>query len=492
MAGMSAAQAAPDSGSLASRALLMVVLWLGFWLLAAGLVIGLLAIPVAQLHFRDTFDLSGIVAGCAGITLAYSLRPRRAESTAADVVPTPLRPDEAPQLFQFIEGVARKVGVNAPFEVHLVTTATAFIRAERTWTGRVKTLSIGIGMPLFVWLSEAELGAVIAHEFGHFIGGDTLLTPWVYRTRLSIGAAVHALDDSVFFLDEPFRRYGQWFLRRSTAVSRAQEYAADALSAQHFGVTCACAALEKIHLLEPMWFAYFHHDLVPALNCDVRLPVFDGYRRFCAASPKRREVQEAIDGAAARTSSPYDTHPSLDERMAALGGGACGRLSGPVTCAGLLGGEERLEAIWFERIGGRDWPGLGWDAFGDVVLGKKIQERYAGTDMAPDMLPLTRLPDIALSLDEWWMRLKPDGPSFLSPAGQRNYVLNVLRDWVIASLCHAGFALHVRPGESLVLKRDGITIEPGQLLAEACQGRLTAATVEAYMAPSRPDTAPVS
>ena len=168
MAGMSAAQASPDSGSLASRAMLMVVLWLGFWLLAAGLVIGLLAIPVAQLHFRDTIDLSGILAGCAGITLAYSLRPRRAGSAAADVVPTPLRPDEAPQLFQFIEGVARKVGVNAPFEVHLVTTATAFIRAERTWNGRVKTLSIGIGMPLFVWLSEAELGAVIAHEFGHF------------------------------------------------------------------------------------------------------------------------------------------------------------------------------------------------------------------------------------------------------------------------------------------------------------------------------------
>ena len=126
------------------------------------------------------------------------------------------------------------------------------------------------------------------------------------------------------------------------------------------------------------------------------------------------------------------------------------------------------------------------------MLGKKIQARFAGTDMAPDTLPLTRLPEIALSLDAWWPRLKPDGPSFLSPAGQRNYVLDVLRDWVIACLCHAGFALHVRPGESLVLKRDGITIEPGQLLAEACQGRLTAATVEAYMASSRPDTAPVS
>jgi hypothetical protein len=97
----------------------------------------------------------------------------------------------------------------------------------------------------------------------------------------------------------------------------------------------------------------------------------------------------------------------------------------------------------------------------------------------------------AIDTGEWWTRLKPGGPSFLSPAGQRNYVPDVLRDWVIASLCHAGFALHVRPGESLVLKRDGLTVGPGQLLAEACQGRLTAANLEAYMAQWSSDAAPV-
>ena len=483
MARMTALQAAPDNRSLASRAMLMAVLWLGFWLLAAGLVIGLLAIPIAQLRFRDSVELSGVVAACAGITLAYSLRPRRAGADAADVVPTPLRRDEAPGLFAFIDGVAGRLAVKAPFEIHLVTTATAFIRAERSWTGRVRTLSIGIGMPLFAWLSEAELGAVIAHEFGHFVGGDTLLTPWVYRTRASIGAAVHALDDSVFFLDEPFRRYGHWFLRLSSAVSRAQEYSADALSARHFGPGAASAALEKIHLLEPMWFAYFHHDLVPALNCGARIPVFDGYRRFCAASPKRREVQEAIDRAADRAASPYDTHPSLEERLAALGGGGGGRLPPPASCAGLLGGEERIEAMWYERIGACDWPATAWDAFGDAMLRTRIQERFAGTDMAPDNLPLTRLPEIAQSLHEWWPRLKPDGPSFLSPEGQRQYVLNVLREWIIASLCHAGFALTIRPGASLVLERDGITAEPGELLAAACEGRLAVHDLARYAMP---------
>jgi hypothetical protein len=479
---MTAQQAAPEKRSQASRAMLMAMLWLGFWLLAAGLVVGLLAIPFAQMRFHDDVELSGFVAACAGITLAYSLRPRRAEKASADVVPTPLQRDEAPQLFAFIDGVAGKLGVKAPFEIHLVTTATAFIRAERSWTGRVRTLSIGMGMPLFAWLSEAELGAVIAHEFGHFVGGDTLLTPWVYRTRTSIGAAVHALDDSVFFLDAPFRRYGHWFLRLSSAVSRTQEYSADALSAQHFGATAACAALEKIHLLEPMWFAYFHHDLVPALNCGARMPVFEGYRRFCAASPRRREVQEAIAAAEDRTASPYDTHPSLDERLAALGADASRRLPKPADCVGLLGGEDRIETMWYQRIGGSDWPMLDWDAFGDAMLRTRMQERFAGTGMAPENLPLTRLPEVAQSLDEWWTRLKPDGPSFLSPAGQRKYVLNILREWVIASLCHAGFALKVRPGASLVLERDGVAVEPEELLAAACEGRLYASDIARYVA----------
>jgi Zn-dependent protease with chaperone function len=472
MAGVTAPLPAPDQRSLASRAVLMVVLWLGFWLLAAGLVVGLLSIPFAQLHFRDNVELSGMVAACAGITLAYSLRPRRAPKASEDVVPTPLQRDEVPQLFGFIDGVAGKLGVKAPFEIHLVTSATAFISAERSWTGRVSKLSIGLGMPLFVWLSEEELGAVIAHEFGHFVGGDVLLTPWVYRTRSSIGSAIHELDDSMFFLDEPFRRYGHWFLRLSSAVSRAQEYSADALSARQFGAAAACAALEKIHLLEPMWFAYFHHDLLPALGCEARMPVFEGFRRFCAASPKRREVQDAIDHADDRTATPYDTHPSLDERLAAMGGAASGRLPRPACCTGLLGGEDRIETLWYQRIRRSEWPAVAWDGFGDAMLRPRIQARFAGTDMAPENMPLSRLPAAAQSLDEWWGRLRPDGPTFLSPEGQRNYVMSVLREWIIASLCDAGFALRVRPGATLVLERDGMTVDPAELLASACEGRL--------------------
>lgn len=481
MAGMSHSQ--PEHGSLARRAALMVVLWLGFWVLAIGLVIGLLAIPVAQLHLRDTVELSGIVAACAGITLAYSLRPRRAATADADVVPRPLAREEAPKLFDFIDDIAARLDVKAPFEIHLFTAATASISAERSWTGRVRKLSIGIGMPLFAWLSEAELGAVIAHEFGHFVGGDVSLAPWVYRTRVSIGSAIHELDDSVFFLDEPFRRYGNWFLRLSGAVSRAQEYSADALGARHFGADAMCDALQKIHLVAPVWYAYFHHDLLPALRCEARMPVFEGFRRFCAASPKRQEVQQAIDHAEEQEITPFDTHPSLEERLSALGGGTRVQLPRPAQCADLLGGEACIESMWYQRIEASAWPAAEWDAFGDQVLRRRITERFAGTEMAPEKLALTELATMARALDDWWARLQPEGLSLLSPEGKRKYVRDVLRDWIIASLCHAGFSVRVRPGRSLVLERDGMTVEPSELLASACEGRLSAGELQKYARP---------
>jgi hypothetical protein len=235
-----------------------------------------------------------------------------------------------------------------------------------------------------------------------------------------------------------------------------------------------------------MWFAYFHHDLLPALGCEARMPVFEGFRRFCAASPKRPDVQEAIDHAQDQGATPFDTHPSLDERLAALGARgtadctAQGAAQCSAQCSDLLGGEDRIEAMWYQRINGSEWPAVGWDEFGDAVLRPRIAQRFTGTRMAPEQMPLTELPAAAQSLDAWWARLQPDGPSLLSPEGKRRYVLGVLREWVIASLCHAGFTLRARPGTSLVLDRGGVTVDPSGLLASACEGRLAAGDLAEY------------
>jgi Zn-dependent protease with chaperone function len=481
MDGLAQQPAASGRSSLTRRAVLVLVLWLGFWLLGLGLVGALLAVPVIEFQLIGVPNLDGIVCACVALTLAYSLRPRRVRDDAADVVHRPLRRDEAPQLFAFLERIAVRLGVHAPVEIYLATAATASISAVRSWTGRVRRLEVRVGLPLFAWLSERELGAVFVHEFGHFIGGDVALAPWIYRTRTAIGAAVHALDDSFFLLDRPFRAYGNWFMRLSGAVSRSQEYAADALGARLFGGAAMGAALEKVDLVGPGWHAYFHHDLVPALDCGVRVPVFEGFRRFCAASPKRLDVQGAIDKAGDRAVTPYDTHPSLAERLAALAVATDVRVPRPASCVDLLGGEAHIEALWYARIGAGTWPATNWDDFGDAGMRTRLERRFAATAMAPEHLPLTDLPAIVQSLDEWWARLRPEGVSFLSQEGRRRYVLGIVHEWVMASLCHAGFALRVRPGLPPMFERDGITVESAALMAAACAGALSAAELARYL-----------
>jgi hypothetical protein len=358
--------------------------------------------------------------------LAHALRSRPADIPAPA---QPLRRHEAPGLFDLVNRIAGKLGVMAPFEIRLVAQAAVAIEAERRWSGRVGKLTIHLGLPLFAWLSRRELGAVIARELGQIV----------------IKAAL---------------------------APQAREFAADALAARLFGAAAMCAALRKVHLLEPMWCAYFAQDLGDALDCGVRVPVFDGFRRFCAASPKRHEVYDVLDEAPARDTATGDGRPSLDDRLAALAPDVAGRLPRPATCIDLVGGEDGLESLWYGRIEAGDWPAGEWDQFGDAFLRARIGRRFAETLFDPATMPLTELPDVVRALDAWTERLRPEGVMPMSPEVERTYVLAILHDWIVACLCEAGFTLHVRPGMDLILDRYGLAVDPAQLLAAACAGKL--------------------
>lgn len=52
-----------------------------------------------------------------------------------------------------------------------------------------------VGIPLLHLLSERGFRGVIAHELGHYRGGDTRLGPWIYRTREAIGRTIAQLSD---------------------------------------------------------------------------------------------------------------------------------------------------------------------------------------------------------------------------------------------------------------------------------------------------------
>lgn len=464
---------------LARRAGLLLGLWLGFWLLSLSLVFGLLWIPFTQIKYGN-FGLSGLISAIAAITLAYALRPRQLLNRNKEELPTWLSRETAPDLYQLIERIGVRFGLKVPVDIHLVGAATAYISAQRNWFGRIKSLRVGLGLPLFCLLSETELSTVIAHEFGHFARGDVTLGSWVYRTRNSIGSTVADLDESMFFLDALFRIYGNWFLKLSSAVSREQEFTADTQAANLFGVSAARSALEKIYHIESMWSAYFGHELGPAINRGARLPIFEGFRRFSLPGARRAEVQKSIDQARQPKTSIYDTHPSLEERVANLVKNARPEFPKLEQCFHLLGGEGSTESEWYVNCNNATLTATSWEDYGSNIIRPQIEQRFKGSWMDPQQLPLSELIPLVGNVDQLWEKLRPAGVNLLSPEGKRKFVWTILEDWIVASLCYRGFQPIAQPGRALALQRGIQTVYADELLAAAKNATLRAESLESF------------
>src|SRR5216684_3771859 len=114
------------------------------------------------------------------------------------------------------------------------------------------------------------------------------------------------------------------FLRVSAHISREQERAADRRAADAFGAGAMAGALLKTYRLAPLWDVYFEAEVVPLLQRGIRVPLLEGFRRFLAEPDRRYEVTRRIHEALHRAPSPWDSHPSLEQRMENMG---CGKTS---------------------------------------------------------------------------------------------------------------------------------------------------------------------
>jgi Zn-dependent protease with chaperone function len=226
--------------SLAGRAVLAVVLLVGFYVLALAIIAGLLYVPYAEviyLHRIDRLTLFSVIG--AGVIL-WGILPRVDRFSA----PGPqLTVENQPRLFAALDDVARSAEQEMPREVYLVPDMNAWVAQRGGVMGFGSRRVMGVGLPLLQTLTVSQLRAVLAHEFGHYYGGDTALGPWIYKTRAAIGRTLHGLSQHTPLLMKPFEWYGKAFLRITHAISRRQELAADALSARVSGTSTTIDAL---------------------------------------------------------------------------------------------------------------------------------------------------------------------------------------------------------------------------------------------------------
>ncbi len=162
-------------------------------------------------------------------------------------------PGEAPELVAEVERLRRETG--APrLEASLID---ADFNAAGASVPRVSGLfghrhCLVLGLPLMRLLSREQMLAVIAHELGHFGGGHSRFSGWIYRVRVSWYRVLGPLSESGSSVSRVYTRFFHWYATSfnaySFALARANEYQADAAAARVMGAPAADAALIRIHL----------------------------------------------------------------------------------------------------------------------------------------------------------------------------------------------------------------------------------------------------
>jgi heat shock protein HtpX len=204
-------------GSFGARIALAVALTAGFYLLGLAIAFGLIGVPVAVWASGETFNiwLSGFMV-LTGLTILRALVPPKPDDTGYGL---PLAPGDQPRLRAELAAVAAAAGEEPPEAVYIsleVNAAVTEVGGSLIKPGRRVII---LGLPLIAGLTREELRAVLAHEYGHYAGGDTRLGRWLWRARMVVIETVTQLHHSESIgrriVAVPFEWYGKEIGRAS-------------------------------------------------------------------------------------------------------------------------------------------------------------------------------------------------------------------------------------------------------------------------------------
>jgi len=239
-----------------------------------------------------------------------------------------------PQLMTFIYELCHRMGATPPDAVTLNVLPTFFVMQ-----GRVNVLNanpsgriLSLGLPLLGCLSVNELRAILAHEFAHFTGHDTLFTSLgcrVYRSLLDAGAALYATKVrqkgfvyliTALPLTAPLtglRCYYYLFSLLNLRVSRGRELRADAIASQVCGTRSFRSGLRKV-----VAYSGVYGDKMMAIAEEIahsHSPSDNLLRTFRKRLKSYgQEARDALEKEDLVPEEKWNSHPTLRTRLAAV------------------------------------------------------------------------------------------------------------------------------------------------------------------------------
>jgi heat shock protein HtpX len=323
------------TSALRARVVLALVMMVAFYAFAVAAAAGLawagVSLGSALTHFRGRGLIAGGIAAlallAAGVVVLWSIVPRPQPFEA----PGPeLGRAKNPKLFREIERIAAWTGEAPPTHVYLMLDVNAFVTSRGGVMGLFGTRVMAIGLGLLGSLTVSQLRGVLAHEFGHFAGGDVKLLPWIVKARLAMLRTYENLSRAasgstssnelviatmIFaVVQAPFAGLAKLYLRFTQSLSRAQEIAADRLAISLVGGEVHASALTDVERAGLVHRAFVTHEVGPLLGSGKVPPLAAGFSQFLASPRVVGALKNAP--AAPAEADPYDSHPPLAERLA--------------------------------------------------------------------------------------------------------------------------------------------------------------------------------
>ncbi len=449
------------------RAVLPLALMAGFYLLALVIVAGLASILVFEV--KTDVRLPGLVLAAAAIgmvTIIVGIVPR--PRPFAEPGPR-VTPEHQPRLFDEIRAVAEATNSHMPHDVYVVADVNAAVDHVGGWMGIGSRPVMMLGLPLIAVMTVSELRGVIAHEFGHYVGGETRLSSVIYRTREGIGRTIDTLERSEHgptrAIRFPFMWYAEMYMRLTQAQSRQHELDADRMAAGIAGGTSMESALVTVHVAGLVYETYLNSEVAVPVGAGFRPPLAEGFSRFLQETRTPWALDEVVrEPAPDRSSEPYDSHPALHVRLTTLHEAPHRPAPDPDPSAiELISDVPGLEGTLFQWMTGVDGlQPIDWD---DAILKVWLpfwEERCRDAREGLAGVTPASLPD-----QRWDPGTAPPGAGGMPWGPLVGLALTVL-------LASRGWSIAGAPGDPVTATRDGTVIEMFSIVPRLAEGELTA------------------
>jgi len=251
------------------------------------------------------------------------------------------------------------------------------------------------------------------------------------------------------------------------ALRRQRELAADAAGASVAGAAAAAGALRAGVRVDAAFPDYWQRDVAPILRSGRRPPIVDGLRRYLSRPVVQHELASVLAReAAARTRASW-SHPSLGDRLAALGpideDEVRPRMAG-------VRDDDDLERALLAAITGADRATalrrIAWSQVGEDIVLPALRQTAARVSPALASTPVGALGDA------WSVagRLRLERGS-----GTDGAAIESLGAALCVTLSEAGWTARAEPGDELNMSQGELAIRPFVEIAALIEGRPGAA-----------------